>query len=58
MLKLFTKSKIQNLLTHVIKCNSTSKPETCETTHFGFKTVNMTEKQGLVNSVFDSVANK
>lgn len=41
-----------------MKCNSTYKPEAPETTHFGFKTVNMTEKQGLVNSVFDSVANK
>jgi hypothetical protein len=58
MLKLFTKSRLTKLINHSLKCNSTSRPENAETTHFGFKTVNMSEKQGLVNNVFDSVANK
>lgn len=29
-----------------------------DTTHFGFKTVPLTEKQGKVNEVFHGVANK
>lgn len=35
---------------------SSEKPK--EEVNFGFKRVKMEEKQGMVNSVFDSVANK
>ena len=34
------------------------EPNQSDTTHFGFRTVDMGEKQGLVRGVFDSVADK
>src|SRR3979490_3585719 len=35
-----------------------SRPDPGRDTHFGFKTVDLDAKQGLVDDVFDSVANR
>lgn len=38
--------------------DNTETPETVETTHFGFETVNATEKASRVKGVFDNVASR